>query len=126
VSDDGRVEPAVNAMAGPVALKWSAAAADHGCTASEKRMPRTGVPQVLRKDPFGAREEGDPASGRRACPADQGGPSGQAEADDGWSWPPYAPVEDDDDSSDTSEWAPSSVVWHPHLRLGRWTVVYRR
>jgi hypothetical protein len=43
-----------------------------------------------------------------------------------WSWPPYAPVETDDEPFDTVEWAPSSVVWHPQLRLGRWTVVYRR
>ena len=55
------------------------------------------------------------------------------EADDGpapgaleWSWPPYAPVETDDVPFDTADWAPSSVVWHPHLRVGRWTVVYRR
>ncbi|MBB3678542.1 hypothetical protein [Modestobacter versicolor] len=43
-----------------------------------------------------------------------------------WSWPPYAPVETDDEPFDTVEWAPSSVVWHPQLRVGRWTVVYRR
>ena len=43
-----------------------------------------------------------------------------------WSWPPYAPVETDDEPFDTAEWAPSSVVWHPSLRLGRWTVLYRR
>ncbi|WP_369139841.1 hypothetical protein [Modestobacter versicolor] len=43
-----------------------------------------------------------------------------------WSWPPYAPVETDDEPFDTVEWAPSSVVWHPQVRLGRWTVVYRR
>jgi hypothetical protein len=43
-----------------------------------------------------------------------------------WSWPPYAPVESFDEPFDTDEWAPSSVVWHPQLRLGRWTVLYRR
>jgi hypothetical protein len=43
-----------------------------------------------------------------------------------WSWPPYAPVEIDHEPFDTAEWAPSSVVWHPQVRLGRWTVVYRR
>ena len=43
-----------------------------------------------------------------------------------WSWPPYAPVESDAESFDTTEWAPSSVVWHPQVRVGRWTVVYRR
>ena len=43
-----------------------------------------------------------------------------------WSWPPYAPVEAATESFDTAEWAPSSVVWHPQVRVGRWTVVYRR
>ncbi|MGY1856689.1 hypothetical protein [Modestobacter sp. SYSU DS0290] len=55
-----------------------------------------------------------------------------SEADDGslpadaleWSWPPYAPVEGR--SFADQEWAPPSVVWHPQVRLGRWTVVYRR
>ncbi|MGY1749684.1 hypothetical protein [Modestobacter sp. SYSU DS0511] len=41
-----------------------------------------------------------------------------------WSWPPYAPVEGRSFSDE--EWAPPSVVWHPQVRLGRWTVVYRR
>ena len=27
---------------------------------------------------------------------------------------------------DTGEWAPSSVVRHPRLRVGRWTLLYRR
>lgn len=43
-----------------------------------------------------------------------------------WSWPPYAPLAVDGEPFDTNEWAPPSVVWHPQLRLGRWTVVYRR
>ncbi|MCZ2806664.1 hypothetical protein O2W18_16265 [Modestobacter sp. VKM Ac-2983] len=43
-----------------------------------------------------------------------------------WSWPPYAPLAVGGEPFDTTEWAPSSVVWHPQLRLGRWTVVYRR
>jgi hypothetical protein len=43
-----------------------------------------------------------------------------------WSWPPYAPVQSDRGSFDTAEWAPPSVVWHPQLRVGRWTVLYRR
>ncbi|MFQ1001476.1 hypothetical protein [Modestobacter sp. SSW1-42] len=43
-----------------------------------------------------------------------------------WSWPPYAPVLADVESFDTDEWAPPSVVWHPQLRVGRWTVLYRR
>jgi hypothetical protein len=43
-----------------------------------------------------------------------------------WSWPPYAPVEADDEPFDVDEWAPSSVVSHPRLRVGRWTLLYRR
>jgi hypothetical protein len=43
-----------------------------------------------------------------------------------WSWPPYAPVEVDVEPFDTADWAPASIVWHPLLRVGRWTVVYRR
>jgi hypothetical protein len=43
-----------------------------------------------------------------------------------WSWPPYAPVQVERASFDTDEWAPASVVWHPQLRVGRWTVLYRR
>ena len=43
-----------------------------------------------------------------------------------WSWPPYAPVQSDRASFDTEDWAPPSVVWHPQLRVGRWTVLYRR
>jgi hypothetical protein len=43
-----------------------------------------------------------------------------------WSWPPYAPVEPVDESFDTDEWAPPSVVRHPRWRIGRWTVGYRR
>jgi len=43
-----------------------------------------------------------------------------------WSWPPYAPMQTDLESFDTEDWAPPSVVWHPQLRVGRWTVLYRR
>ncbi|MCU1604065.1 MAG: hypothetical protein JWP46_530 [Modestobacter sp.] len=43
-----------------------------------------------------------------------------------WSWPPYAPVEPLTEPFDTAQWAPSSTVWHPQLRVGRWTVLYRR
>jgi len=63
----------------------------------------------------------------RGLPADSGGeaepsPAHQLE----WSWPPYAPVETDVEPFDTGDWAPASVVWHPQVRVGRWTVVYRR
>ena len=43
-----------------------------------------------------------------------------------WTWPPYAPLEVAGQSFDTAEWAPASVVRHPRLRVGRWTVLYRR
>jgi hypothetical protein len=63
-----------------------------------------------------------------AAPAtlEHGAPAALAEDALEWSWPPYAPVETDDEPFDTAEWAPPSVVWHPHVRVGRWTVVYRR
>ena len=44
-----------------------------------------------------------------------------------WTWPPYAPVEDGEESRfQTEEWAPRSTVRHPWVRLGRWTLLYRR
>jgi hypothetical protein len=43
-----------------------------------------------------------------------------------WSWPPYAPLEAAPGVFDTPEWAPSSTVEHPLIRVGRWTVLYRR
>ena len=43
-----------------------------------------------------------------------------------WSWPPYAPLELVAEPFDTDEWAPASTVRHPRLRVGRWTVLYRR
>jgi hypothetical protein len=45
-----------------------------------------------------------------------------------WTWPPYAPVEADTDATrfQTEDWAPSSTVRHPWVRLGRWTLLYRR
>jgi hypothetical protein len=45
----------------------------------------------------------------------------------GWSWPPYTPWESLDSSRyAVEEWAPSSTVRHPWVRVGRWTVLYRR
>jgi hypothetical protein len=50
--------------------------------------------------------------------------------DDGeaaWSWPPYAPWESrDQDRYTLDEWAPSSTVRYPWVRVGRWTLLYRR
>jgi len=44
-----------------------------------------------------------------------------------WTWPPYAPVEVDEATRfQTEEWAPRSTVRHPWVRLGRWTLLYRR
>jgi hypothetical protein len=43
-----------------------------------------------------------------------------------WSWPPYAPCEPAEVSFSTEEWAPASTVRRPWLRLGRWTLLYRR
>jgi hypothetical protein len=47
-------------------------------------------------------------------------------ADGGWSWAPYSPEEAGAPRFLTESWAPASTVRHPWLRLGRWTLVYRR
>jgi hypothetical protein len=45
----------------------------------------------------------------------------------GWSWPPYAPWEPVDDARfRVEEWAPASSVRRPWVRVGRWTLLYRR
>jgi hypothetical protein len=45
----------------------------------------------------------------------------------GWTWPPYAPVEPAEAPLfRVEEWAPASSVRHPWVRLGRWTLLYRR
>jgi hypothetical protein len=44
-----------------------------------------------------------------------------------WSWPPEAPWHPAEGSRFTTEqWAPPSMVRHPWLRVGRWTLLYRR
>jgi hypothetical protein len=44
-----------------------------------------------------------------------------------WSWPPFAPLEPADGARfGTEEWAPASTVRHPWVRVGRWTLLYRR
>jgi hypothetical protein len=49
------------------------------------------------------------------------------EWDRDWTWPPYAPVEADEGTRfQTDEWAPRSTVRHPWVRVGRWTLLYRR
>jgi hypothetical protein len=45
----------------------------------------------------------------------------------GWSWPPYAPWEPAEAARfGTEEWAPASSVRRPWVRVGRWTLLYRR
>ncbi len=44
-----------------------------------------------------------------------------------WTWPPYAPLEPAGGTRFTTEdRAPSSTVQRPLIRLGRWTLLYRR
>jgi hypothetical protein len=51
--------------------------------------------------------------------------AGSAEA--AWSWAPYAPLEYPEGSPfSTDQWAPASSVRHPWVRVGRWTLLYRR
>ena len=85
----------------------------------------------------GGTEVPDPPGTVRPPPAPAPAPPGFSEPDGAmfrpplpsdaleWSWPPYAPVEGEPFPED-DDWAPASVVWHPAVRLGRWTVVYRR
>ncbi|MGY1604632.1 hypothetical protein [Geodermatophilus sp. SYSU D00815] len=50
-----------------------------------------------------------------------------ATAEPGWSWPAYAPWESLDEARYAlDEWAPASTVRHPWVRVGRWTLLYRR
>ena len=49
-----------------------------------------------------------------------------AGADSGWAWPPYAPWEAADGGFRMSDWAPASTVRRPWVRVGRWTLLYRR
>ncbi|MGY2084633.1 hypothetical protein [Blastococcus sp. SYSU DS0539] len=43
-----------------------------------------------------------------------------------WTWPPYAPVDAPIAAVDTDGWAPATCVRHPWVRVGRWTLLYRR
>ena len=51
---------------------------------------------------------------------------GRHDAVPDWSWPPYAPEEPSTPRFVLDEWAPSSVVRRPWVRVGRWTLLYRR
>lgn len=45
----------------------------------------------------------------------------------GWTWPPYVPEEPIDRARFRIEgWAPASTVRHPWVRVGRFTLLYRR
>ena len=47
--------------------------------------------------------------------------------ENGWAWPPYAPCDPvDGEPFGVAEWAPASTVRYPWLRVGRWTLLYRR
>ena len=49
------------------------------------------------------------------------------EPDGDWSWPPYAPWESTQAPRFlVDEWAPASTVRRPWVRVGRWTLLYRR
>jgi hypothetical protein len=47
-------------------------------------------------------------------------------SDVSWSWPPYGPEEPSSPRYRLEEWAPQSVVRRPWVRVGRWTLLYRR
>ena len=55
-------------------------------------------------------------------------PTGSGGGEDAeWSWPPGGPLHPAEGARyTTEEWAPQSVVRHPWVRVGRWTVLYRR
>jgi hypothetical protein len=44
-----------------------------------------------------------------------------------WSWPPEAPWHPAEGSRFlTDDWAPATAVRRPWVRVGRWTLLYRR
>jgi hypothetical protein len=48
-------------------------------------------------------------------------------ADPGWTWAPFAPEEPVEIARfRVEEWAPASSVRHPWVRVGRFTLLYRR
>ncbi|MPQ99940.1 hypothetical protein GB931_18865 [Modestobacter sp. I12A-02628] len=60
--------------------------------------------------------------------AESAAPGGLSPADDlDWTWPPFGPLDEGGGQRFvTEEWAPASTVRRPLVRLGRWTLVYRR
>ena len=87
-----------------------------GRRSREQQVQRSGVAAVLRRSSRTGLGDGVAGSSATVLPEDALQ----------WSWPPYAPVQTELESFDTDDWAPASVVWHPQLRVGRWTVLYRR
>ena len=54
-------------------------------------------------------------------------PASTGGSDAGWSWPPYAPLDHAPDGEFAiDEWAPPTSVRRPWVRVGRWTLLYRR
>ena len=51
---------------------------------------------------------------------------GRHGADADWSWPPYVHDDPAHPRFVLDEWAPPSVVRRPWVRVGRWTLLYRR
>jgi hypothetical protein len=48
-------------------------------------------------------------------------------SDADWTWPPFAPLEPATEPRfHVEEWAPASTVRRPWVRVGRWTLLYRR
>ena len=58
---------------------------------------------------------------------DQNAGRPSARARGAWSWPPYASWETVEATLfRTDDWAPASSVRRPWVRVGRWTLLYRR
>ncbi len=69
--------------------------------------------------------EGEPVAADPVSEPPTGPPQLEDQMD--WSWPPYAPLEPAGGRRfDCADWAPSSAVRRPRLRVGRWTLLYRR
>jgi hypothetical protein len=88
------------------ALQFPAGRADNGTGGPEPRAPSQGI-------------DVEPVSTAQQHAVDDGGA--------GWTWPPYAP----DPAPELGrfgldEWAPASTVRHPWVRVGRFTLLYRR
>ena len=53
--------------------------------------------------------------------------AGRTPDESGWAWAPYAPEEPVDLARyRVEDWAPASTVRHPWVRVGRFTLLYRR